>query len=80
MSCRPLTRDDLGQITNYSCRVSAKTVEFHLGHIFGKPGIRSRKDLITRTGAPPPRPARNLGSYLGADPGALVIEHGPEWV
>ena len=36
--------------------VSVKTVEFHLGHIFGKLGIRSRKDLIARIGAPPPRP------------------------
>ena len=34
--------------------VSVKTVEFHLGHIFDKLGIRSRKDLITRTGAPSP--------------------------
>ena len=42
--------------------VSVKTVEFHLGHIFDKLGIRSRKDLITRIGAPPPHPARNLGS------------------
>jgi DNA-binding CsgD family transcriptional regulator/tetratricopeptide (TPR) repeat protein len=37
--------------------VSVKTVEFHLGHIFDKLGIRSRKDLITRIGAPPPQPA-----------------------
>jgi DNA-binding CsgD family transcriptional regulator len=36
--------------------VSVKTVEFHLGHIFGKLGIRSRKDLIARIGAPPPPP------------------------
>ncbi len=42
--------------------VSVKTVEFHLGHIFGKLGIRSRKDLIARIGAPPPRPAGNPGS------------------
>ena len=42
--------------------VSVKTVEFHLGHIFDKLGIRSRKDLITRIGAPPPPPAGNLGS------------------
>jgi DNA-binding CsgD family transcriptional regulator len=33
--------------------VSIKTVEFHLGHIFDKLGIRSRKDLITRISAPP---------------------------
>ena len=31
--------------------VSVKTVEFHLGHIFDKLGIRSRKDLIARLGA-----------------------------
>jgi DNA-binding CsgD family transcriptional regulator len=43
--------------------VSVKTVEFHLGHIFDKLGIRSRKDLIARFGAPPPPPARNLGPY-----------------
>jgi len=36
--------------------VSVKTVEFHLGHIFDKLGIRSRKDLITRISAPPPAP------------------------
>jgi len=29
--------------------VSVKTVEFHLRHIFDKLGIRSRKDLITRS-------------------------------
>ena len=39
--------------------VSVKTVEFHLGNIFGKLGIRSRKDLITRIGGPPPRPEEN---------------------
>ena len=33
--------------------VSVKTVEFHLGHIFDKLGIRSRKGLIARIGAPP---------------------------
>ena len=33
--------------------VSVKTIEFHLGHIFDKLGIRSRKDLITRIAAPP---------------------------
>ena len=46
--------------------VSVKTVEFHLGHIFDKFGIRSRQDLITRIGAHPsvtgPQPAPNLGS------------------
>ena len=42
--------------------VSVKTVEFHLGHIFGKLGIRSRKDLIARLGAAPPHPAGNPGS------------------
>ena len=34
--------------------VSVKTVEFHLGHIFDKFGIRSRQDLITLIGAPSP--------------------------
>ena len=32
--------------------VSVKTVEFHLGHIFDKLGIRSRKELTTRIGTP----------------------------
>ena len=36
--------------------VSVKTVEFHLGHIFGKLGIRSRKDLIARIGRRPAAP------------------------
>ena len=36
--------------------VSIKTVEFHLGHIFGELGIRSRKDLIARISAPHPQP------------------------
>jgi DNA-binding CsgD family transcriptional regulator len=35
--------------------VSVKTVEFHLGHIFDKLGIRSRKDLINRVSTPFPR-------------------------
>jgi DNA-binding CsgD family transcriptional regulator len=34
--------------------VSVKTVEFHLGHIFDKFGIRSRQDLIALIGAPSP--------------------------
>ena len=34
--------------------ISVKTVEFHLGHIFVKLGIRSRKDLITRISAHQP--------------------------
>jgi DNA-binding CsgD family transcriptional regulator len=42
--------------------VSVKTVEFHLGHIYDKLGIRSRKDLIDRIGAAPRDPAGNLGS------------------
>ena len=42
--------------------VSIKTIEFHLGHIFDKLGIRSRKELITRIGAPPSQPAGTLGS------------------
>ena len=37
--------------------VSVKTIEFHLGHIFDKLGIRSRKDLITRSAAPQPNHA-----------------------
>ena len=37
--------------------VSVKTVEFHLGHIFDKLGTRSRKDLISRIGAPQPNHA-----------------------
>ena len=36
--------------------VSVKTVEFHLGHIFDKLGIRSRQELITRAGSPQPGP------------------------
>jgi DNA-binding CsgD family transcriptional regulator len=39
--------------------VSVKTVEFHLGHIYDKLGIRSRKDLIDRIGAAPRDPAGN---------------------
>jgi DNA-binding CsgD family transcriptional regulator/tetratricopeptide (TPR) repeat protein len=34
--------------------VSVKAVEFHLGHVFDKIGIRSRKDLAARLGAPGP--------------------------
>jgi ATP/maltotriose-dependent transcriptional regulator MalT len=41
--------------------VSVKTVEFHLGNIFDKLSIRSRKDLMTRIGAPQPRPDHNQG-------------------
>jgi len=41
--------------------VSVKTVESHLGHIFAKLGIRSRKDLITRIGATQTRPDHNQG-------------------
>ena len=41
--------------------VSVKTIEFHLGHIFAKLGIRSRQDLITRIGAPQPCPDQNQG-------------------
>jgi hypothetical protein len=36
--------------------------EFHLGHIFGKLGIRSRKDLIARIGAPSPHLEETQGS------------------
>ena len=42
--------------------VSVKTVEFHLAHIFGKLGIRSRKDLIARIGRPAAPPGGKLGS------------------
>jgi DNA-binding CsgD family transcriptional regulator len=31
--------------------VSIKTIEFHLGHIFAKLGIRSRSELVTRLGS-----------------------------
>ena len=41
--------------------VSVKTVESHLGHIYAKLGIRSRKDLITCAGAPQTRPNHNQG-------------------
>ena len=34
--------------------VSVKAVEFHLGHVFDKIGIRSRKDLAARLAAPGP--------------------------
>lgn len=39
-----------------------KAVGFHLGHIFGKPGIRSRTDPTDRFGTPLPHMAGNLGS------------------
>jgi DNA-binding CsgD family transcriptional regulator len=32
--------------------VSVKAVEFHLGHVFDKIGIRSRKDLASQLAAP----------------------------
>ena len=41
--------------------VSVKTVEFHLGHIYGKLGIRSRKDVLTRIGARRPPLEENAG-------------------
>jgi len=41
--------------------ISVKTVESHLGHIFAKLGIRSRKDLITGIGVPPTRTDHNQG-------------------
>ncbi len=41
--------------------VSVKTVEFHLGHIFDKLGIRSRQDLITRVDRPLPVPGPPSG-------------------
>ena len=37
--------------------VSVKTIESHLGHIYAKLGIQSRKDLITRISAPQPSSA-----------------------
>ena len=43
--------------------VSVKTVEFHLGHIFDKLGIRSRQELITSAVAP-----ALSGSHLGSKP------------
>ena len=42
--------------------VSIKTVEFHLGHIFNKLGIRSRQDLITPRGSSGRLARTNLGS------------------
>ena len=42
--------------------VSVKTVEFHLGHIFDKLGIRSRRDLTACIGAIPPFAERNPGA------------------
>jgi len=45
--------------------VSVKTVEFHLGHIFDKLGSRSRKDLITRIGPPPPHLEENESQAYG---------------
>ncbi len=37
--------------------VSVKAVEFHLGHVFDKTGIRSRKDLASRLAALAPETA-----------------------
>jgi DNA-binding CsgD family transcriptional regulator len=46
--------------------VSIKTVEFHLRHIFDKLGIGSRKDLVTRIGAPSlPREDSTPAAYDG---------------
>ena len=55
--------------------VSVKTVEFHLGHIFGKLGIRSRKDLIPRIGAPPRPWQENLGSDWGPTLATRLVRH-----
>jgi DNA-binding CsgD family transcriptional regulator len=41
--------------------VSVKTVEFHLGHIFAKLGIRSRRELISALRESEPVPVRNQG-------------------
>jgi DNA-binding NarL/FixJ family response regulator len=46
--------------------VSVKTVEFHLGHIFDKLGIRSRKDLASRAGAAPFPSEESAPSAYGA--------------
>lgn len=35
--------------------VSPKTVEYHLGHVYGKLGVRSRTQLTARLAAPAPR-------------------------
>jgi len=32
--------------------ISHKTVEFHLGHIYGKLGVRSRSELVRKVLAP----------------------------
>ena len=48
--------------------VSVKTVEFHLGHIYDKLAIRSRKDLITRISAPQPQPEETQGVFRGRRP------------
>ena len=48
--------------------VSVKTVEFHLGHIYDKLAIRSRKDLITRISAPQPQPEETLGPITRGRP------------
>ena len=49
--------------------VSVKAVEFHLGHVFDKIGIRSRKDLAARLEAPGGnRGQANLGSHPSASP------------
>jgi DNA-binding CsgD family transcriptional regulator len=37
--------------------VSVKAVEYHLGHVFDKIGIRSRRDLAGRLAAPAPETA-----------------------
>ena len=39
-----------------SCTSASRPSSPHLGHIFAKLGIRSRKDLVTRIGAPQVRP------------------------
>lgn len=36
--------------------VSAKTIEHHLGHIYGKLGVRSRTQLALRIGTQTPDP------------------------
>jgi DNA-binding CsgD family transcriptional regulator len=49
--------------------VSVKTVEFHLGHVFGKLGTRSRKNVIPRIGRSAASPGGKPRVVLGVGPG-----------
>jgi DNA-binding CsgD family transcriptional regulator len=51
---RPITTGRSNSQTAAELYVSVETVEFHLGRIFAKLGIRSRQDLITRINDTPP--------------------------